>query len=211
MKFATVVMVLLLSAGTAFANTPCTPVTNRNFLITWSILFGVCSSPDSGCAGKDLIFFLIEESGRTLDCGPYTVQWDFGDGTSATGERAAHLYEPGTHKVSARLTDAYESAVFTSTFNVRSSERRRVAVKASQPAFLNETTLRSVMLEYGSVEMQPGERRRLQLVKQECCVFFTPVIAVATFSIDPTSYATIDSDGVLAVNPSAPGGITLRV
>jgi hypothetical protein len=117
----------------------------------------------------------------------------------------------GKYNVALRIATSSQSVVLTSTVTVQSAGRQRVARKASPPPPLDESTLRSVMLEYGSVEMQPGERRRIQLVKQECCVFFTPVIAAATFSIDPTLHATIDSDGVLAVNPSAPGGITLRI
>jgi hypothetical protein len=215
MKFARIAAVLSLFAMSVLADSEgCPPLTNNNVYMIWSSLSGSCSSQDSGagCAAYDPIVFGFETFGVNLACSAYTVQWDFGDGTAAANaQRVVHSYAPGRYNVSVRIASSGYSVVITSSINIQAQGRRRVARKASPPPPLDESTLRSVMLEYGSVEMQPGERRRLQLVKQECCVFFTPVIAVATFSIDPTSYATIDSDGVLAVNPSAPGGITLRV
>ena len=214
MKFATVVIALLLIAGSAFADAPgtCAMLTPYNVFMIWASASGSCTTLGGACDTNDLVTFDVQAFGYNFSCASTFYQWDFGDGTTAVAKAVTHRYATsGKYNVAVRMTTSEQSIVLTSTINVRASGRQRVVRKASPPPPLEESTLRGVMLEYGAIEMQPGESRRLQLVLPQCCVFFTPVIAAATFSIDPTSYATIDPDGLLTVNPTAPGGITLRV
>jgi hypothetical protein len=75
-------------------------------------------------------------------------------------------------------------------------------------ALLDEDTLNR--LRFGmdaSVQMQPGETREFSLGVVECCYYFEPVDACATYSVDPTEGATIDAEtGLFTVERGTPSG-----
>ncbi|MCC5805822.1 MAG: PKD domain-containing protein [Opitutales bacterium] len=61
-------------------------------------------SPVSGEAPHEVT---VNAAGSNSPAGITEYVWDFGDGATATGSTAAHTYtDPGTHKISLRVTDA---------------------------------------------------------------------------------------------------------
>jgi hypothetical protein len=78
---------------------------------------------------------------------------------------------------------------------------------------LDQNTLESLTLsmEY-TLAMQPGESHAFSLGVVECCYFFEPLDACATWSVVPTAGASIDSQtGVLTVDATTPSGSVFRV
>src|SRR5207245_5592082 len=60
-------------------------------------------SPDSAIVGASVAFTPSVAGGVS----PYTLSWDFGDGSPKSGDRVAHLYgSPGTVAVTLTLRDS---------------------------------------------------------------------------------------------------------
>jgi hypothetical protein len=78
---------------------------------------------------------------------------------------------------------------------------------------LDEETLNNLTLSFDqNVQMQPGETHSFSLGVVECCYFFEPVEASATWSVEPAEGASIDpSTGVLTVDPDTPDGSVFTV
>jgi hypothetical protein len=75
-----------------------------------------------------------------------------------------------------------------------------------------DTLSRLVLSMEKSVAMQPGAERSFALGTIECCYFFEPVQACATWSADPSEGARIDPHtGVFAVDESTPSGSVFTV
>jgi hypothetical protein len=214
MKIAALALILALSAGSANAE-GCPQLNTHNAVIAWSNDRGDCTTVDSHClAGDTLTFELVTFSDVNLACSAHSYQWDFSDGNpAATASVVRHRFdEPGVRTISLIVKTAQETVAFTANVNILAAPlRRRVSRPAAPLPPLDERTLQSLILGYGPIDMQPGDTRRLQLMRQQCCVLFVPVIADVRFSIDPVPYATIDADGVLKVAADASGGVTFRV
>jgi hypothetical protein len=90
--------------------------------------------------------------------------------------------------------------------------RERAVVQPKGRAPLDEPTLNAATLEFGIVEVRPGDRRTLRLTMWQCCVYGVDVPADVRFSMDRTSFATLDADtGYLQISPSAPAHTSFRV
>ncbi|HJW94507.1 MAG TPA: hypothetical protein VJ901_12890 [Thermoanaerobaculia bacterium] len=90
--------------------------------------------------------------------------------------------------------------------------RERAVLQPKGPAPLDERTLRGVTLEFGLVEVQPGDRRTLRLQQWQCCVWAMSIPADIHFSMDAFDFATIDPDnGYLTIAPNAPARTSFRV
>jgi hypothetical protein len=90
--------------------------------------------------------------------------------------------------------------------------RQRSVRSPSLPGDLDAMTLRSVELQFGSVDLSPGQQLTLRLWKWECCVIPREVEARVRFSMDANDYATLDPvTGRLTISPAAPGGLSFRV
>ena len=78
---------------------------------------------------------------------------------------------------------------------------------------LDEDTLNRLELSMDqTVQMRPGETRTFALGVVECCHYFAPVEACATWSVDPTEGASIDPDtGALTVDAATPSGSVFTV
>jgi PKD repeat protein len=74
------------------------------------LLPNVTSGPIDGVAPLGISFTSSPEGGRT----PYRVDWDFGDGTAATGPTPSHTFDvPGRYVVLVTVTDSLGRAVNT--------------------------------------------------------------------------------------------------
>jgi hypothetical protein len=78
---------------------------------------------------------------------------------------------------------------------------------------LDENTLESLTLSMEhTLAMQPGESHAFSLGWIACCYFFKPVDACATWSVEPTEGASIDSQtGVFTVDATTPSGSVFTV
>jgi hypothetical protein len=78
---------------------------------------------------------------------------------------------------------------------------------------LDEETLKDLRLSFDqNVQLQPGETHAFSLGVVECCYFFTPVEASATWSVEPAEGASIDPNtGVFTVAPETPAGTVFTV
>ena len=81
------------------------------------------------------------------------------------------------------------------------------------PVVLDEDTLNRLALSMDqTVQMRPGETRTFSLGVVECCHYFEPVEACATWSVDPTEGVSIDPDaGVFTVDAATPSGSVFTV
>ena len=78
-----------------------------------SIVAGISYSPSSPTSTQTITFNGTGSGGT----GPYTLNWDFGDGTVAAGSTATHSYVPGTYLVHLSSRDSH-GAVGTASRNV---------------------------------------------------------------------------------------------
>jgi hypothetical protein len=85
--------------------------------------------------------------------------------------------------------------------------------KSECTVVLDEDTLNRLELSMDqTVQMRPGETRTFSLGVVECCVYFAPVEACATWSVDPTEGASVDPDtGVFTVDAATPSGSVFTV
>jgi hypothetical protein len=75
-----------------------------------------------------------------------------------------------------------------------------------------DTLSRLVLSMEQTVAMQPGAERAFTLGVVECCYYFEPVDACATWSVDPDTGASIDpKTGVLTIDDSTPSGTVYTV
>jgi hypothetical protein len=85
------------------------------------------------------------------------------------------------------------------------------AVRPSLPA-LDDPTLYSVVLQFGSVDVSPGDQRTVGLYKWVCCVYPVPVTADVRYYLDPGQRATLDpQSGLLTIAPDAYAGTSFRI
>lgn len=85
-------------------------------------------------------------------------------------------------------------------------------VRQECPNVLDEDTLSELQLSLmPGIEMRPGETRNMSVGTTECCVYFQPVDACVTWSVEPGEAATISSDGELSIDSSTPHGTVLTV
>jgi len=213
MKRIATALVFALTLGTAFAQAPpgCPTVSPNNLFIVWASERGDCTNAAGHCAAGETLTFSFATFGASLACSTYTVRWDFGDGSApSTSQTSAHRFsQPGVYKVSLLFTNAFQQFTVNATVDV-AAPRQRVAPKTTI-APLDEQTLRYVTLGFGSIGASPGDTRQLRLMLPQCCVYSVPVNADVRFSIDPTDYATITTEGSLRISPTAPGGFSFRV
>jgi hypothetical protein len=75
------------------------------------------------------------------DGDPLTITWDFGDGTSATGENVSHVYaSEGSFSVTATVSDGKNEATATSSVTVRSlSGTWRITVEGTTTLNLTQS------------------------------------------------------------------------
>lgn len=77
---------------------------------------------------------------------------------------------------------------------------------------LDQATIDSLYITGDSeVGLKPGESVTLRLARFECCVFDRVVDACTQWSIEPQGWATIDSLGVLMIDPAATAGSKIMV
>jgi len=78
---------------------------------------------------------------------------------------------------------------------------------------LDEDTLNRLTLSMNkTAQMRPGGTANFTLGVVECCYFFEPVETSATWSVDPTDGASIDSHtGTFTVHPATPHGSVFTV
>jgi hypothetical protein len=84
------------------------------------------------------------------------------------------------------------------------------------PTALDEDTLQRLTLALTTLsptmEMQPGETHTFSLGVVECCYVFEPLQTCVTWSIDPTTGASINPDsGLFAVDAGTPNGRVFTV
>jgi hypothetical protein len=80
-------------------------------------------------------------------------------------------------------------------------------------ASLAQETLDSLTLSMSqTLQMQPGASHDFSLGVVECCYFFEPVEAAATWSVEPAEGASINpSTGAFSVDPDTPAGSVFTV
>jgi len=187
----------------------------NNLFITFANQRGDCTFMGGRCVAGDDLTFTITPFAFNLSCSAFTVRWDFGDGSAASGQNVTHRFAaPGKYSVVATYTNSFQSVALINVVEiVEGNVRQRVARKSSLPSqpTLDEQTLRSVILEYGPIDMRPGDSRFVHLLQPQCCVYFGPVYTDVRFSIDPVSFASITADGFLSISSNAPGNVSFRI
>ena len=90
--------------------------------------------------------------------------------------------------------------------------RQRAVRQPSIPP-LDQRTLESLWFgDRHAIALRPGQEQVLQLGITECCVYFRRVRARVAWSIDPANRgASIDSNGVVRIDPNARDGAVYRV
>jgi hypothetical protein len=85
-------------------------------------------------------------------------------------------------------------------------------VRRECPNVLDEDTLSRLQLSLiAGIEMQPGETRNMTVGTGVCCVYFEPVDACVTWSVEPGEAATISESGELTIGSSTAHGTVLTV
>jgi chitodextrinase len=102
MKAAAVFVLAAVVATSAYAQCgeACAPLSPLNTFIKWTDASGQCTFLSGPCAAGEALAFSVGTLGVSLACQTHTIQWDFGDGTTASGASPTHVYAaPGTYNV----------------------------------------------------------------------------------------------------------------
>jgi PKD repeat protein len=111
----TFVMSKVISVGGGTPPGSCPTITADKMYIVYSNAAGDCLlSNNTGCKTNNAVNFTAQLVGYSLSCGTHTFGWNFGDGTTGTGQTAAHAYTTGgNYTVTLTVTNAQQ--VYTTT------------------------------------------------------------------------------------------------
>jgi hypothetical protein len=139
-RIAAAVAFVILTAP-AFAGVPstCPMMTFTNVFFNFQGTTSGCSELVSPCQAAETINFNPLTYGYDFACATHTFSWDFGDGTTATGQTAAHTFaRGGTYTVSLIISNPFQTFVIQDDVNVVSApEKPTVNIPTLSPAMLS--------------------------------------------------------------------------
>lgn len=111
----------ILLAPVAFAGAPssCSTMTSQNVFIAYSGAQSACNLFVGPCQASEQIQFAASAFGYNFSCATHTFVWNFGDGATATGQTALHVYTvPGVYTVTLTVSNGMQTFTTTTVVTV---------------------------------------------------------------------------------------------
>jgi len=111
-----------VTTNVTYNGIPCQTMTDGNVFIYFTNAANTCSPVGGTCAANEAISFYASTFGYDFACASHTFTWDFGDGTTGTGQSPTHVYAAsGNYTVHMTASNPQQTRTFTAVVNVNGS------------------------------------------------------------------------------------------